>query len=375
MSMYHEPWRLVPNHIRGQGGREIDRFRGIAPALDTSYGSEAWIGSVTRVEHPPAGHPDYGCSEVLLPDGRQMYLYRAIELAPDEILGLEHQARHGRSLGMLIKYLDAQRQYGLQCHPTRAWAKSMWGSPYGKEESWYVLSTRDDTSRPAYILLGFREGVTRQMWEERYYARDLAGLEALCHRIEVHPGETYFVGGGCPHALGEGCFVIEVQEPSDITLGALPVPEVAAAADPDAAALYDRRLLGAYVYSGCSREENFRRWRIPPQCFRQGGWGEESILIGPEQTSYFSFTRLTVRGKEAAPLRNTGFPQIAIVTKGEGRFVYGGGAMPLQQADEVFLPYAVPKLRAEGELEIILCHPEGVRYETPDGERQIGDPL
>ena len=33
-------------------------------------------------------------------------------------------------------------------------------------------------------------------------------LEGLCHKILVHPGDAFFVGGGCPHALGEGCFVI-----------------------------------------------------------------------------------------------------------------------------------------------------------------------
>ena len=54
----HQPWRLVPNHIRGRGGREIDLFRGLSPeeAKDTCFGSEAWIGSVTRVANPSADH-------------------------------------------------------------------------------------------------------------------------------------------------------------------------------------------------------------------------------------------------------------------------------------------------------------------------------
>lgn len=75
--------------------------------------------------------------------------------------------------------------------------------------------------------MGFKEGVTREEWEKYYYQGDLKALENLCHKISVQVGETYFVGGGCPHALGEGCFVIEVQEPSDITLGALPMRETA----------------------------------------------------------------------------------------------------------------------------------------------------
>ena len=227
--MYHQPWMLVQNKIRGKGGREIDKFRGVEPPVDDNVSSEAWIGSVTRVEIPPADKPNYGCSEVVLPDGTRKFLFQAIEDAPLQILGQAHMNQNGTGLGMLIKYLDAWYQYGLQCHPTRPWAKEMWDSDYGKEESWYVIGTRDDTEEPAYILLGFKEGVTREVWEKYYYAGDLDGLENLCHKIPVQVGETYFVGGGCPHALGAGCFVIEVQEPSDITLDALPLKERASA--------------------------------------------------------------------------------------------------------------------------------------------------
>ena len=116
--MYNQPWKLVQNKIRGAGGREIDKFRGVTPPIDNETGSEAWIGSVTRVEKPPVGKPNYGCSEVILPDGKQCFLFEAIEAAPGEILGQTHMKKNGTGLGMLIKYLDAQRQYGLQCHPT-----------------------------------------------------------------------------------------------------------------------------------------------------------------------------------------------------------------------------------------------------------------
>ncbi|MGI5884456.1 MAG: class I mannose-6-phosphate isomerase [Candidatus Spyradocola sp.] len=263
MNIYHQPWMLVPNHIRGKGGREIDKLRGVTPALDTDSGSEAWIGSVTRVGNPPPEAPNYGCSEVVLPDGRREFLFEAIAENPEEILGRTHMAKNGQGLGMLIKFLDAQAQYGLQCHPTRPWAKKMWNSPYGKEESWYVIGTRDDTAEPAYILLGFKEGVTRETWEEAYFRDDLKALEALCHKIPVQVGEAYFVGGGCPHALGEGCLVIEVQEPADITLGAHPyraMPEAWKQKNPDVpAGLFDERLLGAYVYDGCTYDENLRR--------------------------------------------------------------------------------------------------------------------
>jgi mannose-6-phosphate isomerase len=364
MSMFAQPWKLVPNRISGNGGREIDKLRGVTPAMDDPTGSEAWIGSVTRVGNPPADKPNYGCSEVILPDGQRMFLFEAIELDPRAVLGEKHIAKNGHGLGMLVKYLDAQTQYGLQCHPTRPFAKKMWNSDYGKEESWYVIGTRDDTAEPAYILLGFKEGVTREEWERHYRKDDINALENLCHKIQVKVGEAYFVGGGVPHALGEGCFVIELQEPSDITLGAHTYgyiqQRIGRAPDIDEAT-YDERLLGAYLYDGCDEQENFRRWRIPRKIIRQGEWGSEGIVIGPDQTSFFSFTEL-LNLKGETDVCNTGFPQVVIALAGQGKLLYEGGEMAVKQGDEIFLPYNIPALKASGEMTLVLCHPEGVTY-------------
>ncbi|GHU89438.1 mannose-6-phosphate isomerase [Spirochaetia bacterium] len=340
------------------------------PPADDPAGSEAWIGSVTRVGNPPPEAPHKGCSEVILPDGQRMFLFEAINLAPEEVLGKKHISLHGTdNLGMLIKYLDAQKQYTLQAHPTRAWAKKMWNSDFGKEESWYVIGTRDDTAEPAYILLGFKEGVTREQFDALYRKDDLPALEKLCHKIQVKTGETYFVGGGVPHALGEGCFVIEVQEPSDITV--VPISqkrryEMIKAILPKGQEprflreddkLYDERMLGSFFYDGCNEAENFRRWRIPNKTIRSGDWGSEYFIIGPDQTSFFSYTRLDVKGR--VPLRNTGFPQVAIILEGEGSFRFEGGILPLRRGDEVFLPWNIPGAELEGTVSAVLCHPEG----------------
>jgi mannose-6-phosphate isomerase len=374
-ALYHQPWRLRPNKIRGAGGREIDKLRGVYPPRDDPAGSEAWIGSVTRVGNPPPDEPHRGCSEVLLPDGRGMYLFEAINLNPAEVLGPRHLARHGKdTLGMLIKYLDAQKQYILQAHPTRPWAKKMWNSDFGKEESWYVIGTRDDTAEPAYILLGFREGITREKFEKLYRRDDLPALEKLCHKIQVKTGETYFVGGGLPHALGEGCFVIEVQEPSDITVAPITpkkLYEAMVGDDPrfklEDEKLYDERMLGAFIYDGCDEAENLRRWKIPPRLIRGGEWGAEHYIISPRETGFFSYARLDLTGQGPAPLRDTsvslrdtGFPQVGIVLEGEGSLRWEGGELPLRRGDEMFLPYRIPGAEFSGPgLSVVLCHPEG----------------
>jgi len=236
----------------------------------------------------------------------------------------------------------------------------MWNSDYGKEESWYVIGVRDDAKEPAYILLGFKEGVSRDEWEKHYRKDDIAALENLCHKIQIKAGEAYFVGGGVPHALGEGCFVVEVQEPCDITLGAHTYEYIKGrwGIDSPDKQTYDERLLGAYIYDGCTFEENLRRWRIPRKIIRSGEWGEEEIVIGTAQTRFFSFTELTVDG--AAEILDTGFPKVAVVLKGGGKICFGGGEMEIKQGDEIFLPFNVPEAKITGNATVILCHPEGV---------------
>lgn len=371
MNIMNQPWKLVQNRIRGEGGREIDRFRGIEPPQDSANGSEAWIGSVIRAFNAPKDNPCLGFSETILPDGRRMYLIDAIKLDPEAVLGKQHLQRHDTGLGMLIKYLDAKKQYTLQAHPTRAFAKQMWDSDVGKEESWYVIGLRDDGEEAPYILLGFKEGITRAVFEDCYRRGDMNTLIEFCHKVPVRVGDVFHIGGGVPHALGKGCLVVEVQEPSELTV--VPIPQrtlfqrMFAGVTDDSQLpwqdeqVYEEKLFGTFIYDGCSYEENLRRWKAVSKTIREGKWGREDLLLGPANTDYFSYTRAYISG--TAEVRMTGYPQVAIVMEGKGSLAFGGGQMPIQKADELFLPYHIPELSVNGDVSIVFCHPEGVTYE------------
>ena len=122
---------------------------------------------------------------------------------------------------------------------------------------------------------------------------------------------------------------------------------------------YNEKMLGSFVYDGCSYEEALKRHMIPGKEIRHGEWGVERWIIGPEQTGYFSFSEATVKGR--MPVRDTGFPQVAIVLRGEGAFSYDGGSVTIRQADELFLPYRIPNAAIEGDVSIVFCHPEGAK--------------
>ena len=358
MKMYEIPWMLVQNKIHYYpGGREIDRFRGVTPPKDDNC-PECWVGSDIPMRYAYLGDDkNRGCAKVILPDGNEKYLFEAIHNAPVKALGTEHVKKEGSALGVLVKLLDAEKQLGLQAHPSREYAKRHFGSDFGKEESWYVIGVRDDTPEPPYILLGFKEGVTREIFEAAYRKQDLPAMEGCCHKIRVQKGDVFFVSAGAPHAIGGGVFVVEVQEPSDITVGVNAPPDSLNEKEKEE---YAQTLLGCYDYHGRNAQDNAKAYKIPPRIIREGSWGKEVLLIGSEQTRYFSFTQLNA--KAPAETLDVRAPQVGIVLSGSGRLKTEQGEITVQKADEFFLPYdchSVSVLPDTGtELSLILAKPQ-----------------
>ena len=337
MEIYNRPWPVVPNKVRADGGRELDRFRGVEHPADTPNGAEAWVGSLTRANGATRENPNLGYAEVILPDGTRDFLVNVVKRAPETILGKKHMEKYGTSLGMLIKMLDAKAPFLLQCHPTRENARKYWNSRFGKEECWYVLGTRKDIPEPPYILLGFKEDSTREKFEAAYRKGDAALLESFCHKIPVQPGESYMIPGGVPHALGAGCFVAEIQEPSDLT--AVPFPQEYLLAyrrkanpfgifEPEDEQLYESRMLNSFHYEGLPLDKLLDRLKSKEPVLRQEPGGREIEIFGDRDTSYFSCTMVTVSGAMAR--KNTGDVQIGIVVSGEGCIRCGENALPVK---------------------------------------------
>ncbi len=111
---------------------------------------------------------------------------------------------------LLIKFLDARQSLSVQVHPNEAMAKKLGGNVRVKHEAWFVL----DTEPGGFILHGLEPGIDA----ERFRQASLTGeVDGVLRRIEVKPGDCYYLPSGTVHALGEGVLVAEVQTPSDIT--------------------------------------------------------------------------------------------------------------------------------------------------------------
>jgi mannose-6-phosphate isomerase len=358
--MWSKPIKLVQNRIyRGYpGGREIEKFRGVEGVAD-DYAPEAWVGSTTYTYHHATDSSSIlGLAEAYNEDGGVLFLKDVIESNPTAYLGETHVSKFGNDTGILVKLLDAQRQLGLQCHPDRPFAKEHFNSNYGKVECWYVIGLRDDQDEKPYLLLGFKEGITREKFEKLFLKGDIRTMENWCHKITPKIGEMYFVDAGVPHAIGPGCFVIEVQEPSDITVGAT-MRHFDNTIDKEK---FIERTMGSYHYVGRNYEGNLKAYDVKPKTFVKTEGGTETLLLGSEQTSYFSVTRLDINQKLKG--RDTGTFSMAIVISGKGIIEYDGDRIDIKKGDEIFLPAGVKDLewKADDEcLSVVVCYPPEVQ--------------
>ena len=137
-------------------------------------------------------------------------LEELIEVYMGDLVGEANFERFGTLFPLLIKYLDCNDRLSVQVHPDDELAEERHSS-YGKTEAWYVV----DCKPGAAIYLGFKNlDITR---EEYIAAVAESRLEELLKRVEVKPGDLFFIPAGTVHALGAGIEVVEVQQTSDIT--------------------------------------------------------------------------------------------------------------------------------------------------------------
>jgi mannose-6-phosphate isomerase len=183
------------------GGQRIAEFRGV-PWTGGNL-PEDWVAATTSL----FGETSLGLS--VLPDGR--LLSDAVTADPEAWLGPEHVARFGADTKLLTKLLDAGQRLPVHIHPDTAFAAEHLQHAHGKTEAWVIL-------RGGTVHLGFRQELSRESLRRLVRDQDVESLLAAMHRIEVAPGDAVLVPAGLPHAIGEGVFLVEVQEPEDLSI-------------------------------------------------------------------------------------------------------------------------------------------------------------
>ena len=86
---------------------------------------------------------------------------------------------------VLIKLIDAKQDLSIQVHPDDDYAMRVEGEA-GKTEMWYIV----DAAPHAALYYGLKQEVTKAEFEQRIHDQTLT---EILNRVEVKPGELYFI--------------------------------------------------------------------------------------------------------------------------------------------------------------------------------------
>ncbi|MGE4489325.1 MAG: class I mannose-6-phosphate isomerase [Kiritimatiellales bacterium] len=208
------PLKFTPNYVWRSylGGANLRAFRDGHRGEDDHF-PEDWLASTVRARNGEnRKKADEGLSHLTV-DGEDLVFSDLIAEHPDWFWGTQvPPVDEPGQTGVLMKLLDSSVRLHLQAHPDREFVHAHFGGHNGKTECWYILSTRRDD---AYVYLGLQHPPAPDVWQRMVEEQDLDGMRACFDKIPVKPGDCLMVPSGVPHAIGEGIFMIELQEPTD----------------------------------------------------------------------------------------------------------------------------------------------------------------
>jgi mannose-6-phosphate isomerase len=317
-----------------RGGSRIAAWRR-APGTGGASRPEEWLASMTTM----TSHAERGLSR--LADGT--LLRDAVLRDPESWLGPSHVDAFGPSTELLVKLLDAGQRLPVHLHPDQAFAARHLGIRHGKTEAWIVL----DVDAGARVRLGFAEPTSLSRVRAMVDAKDTEALVASLRAVDVRPGDAVLVPAGMPHCIDAGVFVLELQEPTDLSI-------LLEAGDVAVDVAREGHLgLGFDVALQALRVDALDDGALDDLVLRREDADGNVLPAGARP--YFRAHRLDPA--QAGPEVAAGFAVVA-VTAGSGRLVAGSaGALDIRRGDVAVVPFAAGRWHLEGAAQSLVCRP------------------
>ncbi len=313
---------------------------------EDSFYPEEWICSSTKALNEGSTNEFEGVSRLR---GTNIYFNELIEKEKELMLG----NRNG--LDVLVKALDSAIRLPVQAHPDKAFSRKHFNSEFGKAEAWLVLATRPD----AHIFFGFKDGVTEEDFKNAVNKSetDKNAMEKLLNKIPVKPGDVFFIPAKAVHAIGAGCLILEIQEPTDFTIQPerfcgkykLSDNEMYIGLEKDVA-------LSVFDYS-YTKERVFSECRKIPTIVSKADNCTKTSVINKNDTPCFSLDRYEIENGKTEMLFA---PVIYVVTDGEGILTNNSDKYHLKKGDYFFMPFSCNQnyyVSSEGKLTLAACIP------------------
>ena len=331
------PILLAPNQPADRpyrGGAGIARFRGTPQP--SPFTPEDFVASTTEV------HAGGGVGLTTLADGRT--LRDAVRADPVAYLGEDHVRRFGADPMLLVKLLDTAERLFVHYHPDDAFASAHLGSPRGKTEAWVVVDV--DGGGTGTASLGFSRPVSETEVAHWFHGQDAADMLGAMNTVELGRGDTLLVPAGLAHAIGPGLTLVELQQPTDLSIlleyegyNGLTVDDALLGLDLDTAiAGLDRRAVDTEqleVLAG-------RRGAAPLE-----------TLFPAQADAFFSAERIHVDG---SAVFEPAF-SVLVVLAGSGTLASEGGSLELAAGSTVLTMHGSGAVAISGSFTLIRCLP------------------
>ncbi len=329
------------------GGKLFSEFFG-DDSQDSFY-PEEWICSSTKALNEGSTDEFEGLSTI---KGTDIHFNELIDQQRELMLG------DRKGLDVLVKALDSAIRLPVQAHPDKEFSRKNFNSEFGKAESWLVLATREGAS----IYFGFKDGVTKEDFEKAVddAETDKTAMERLLNKIPVKPGDVYFIPAKAVHAIGYGCLILEVQEPTDFTIQPerwcgdyrLSEREMYLTLEKETA-------LSVFDYS-YNLEKVEKECKKTPEIIYENDGCKKECLIGKDDTPCFGVERYIVNGGKTEKLPA---PCVYVVTEGAGKLTGDGYEKDIKKGDYFFMPYSCEgkyTVQSDSELTLAACIPPEV---------------
>ena len=283
---------------------------------------EEWVVSAVHALNEGSTDIHEGISKLA---GEEIYLDEALKNYKEEILGERD------NIEILTKILNSSIRLPVQAHPDKPFAKKYFNSKYGKEESWIILGTEPG----AKVFYGFKDGVTMEDFEKAIAESDNSKtvMEDLLVGYDVKLGDIIYIPAKMVHAIGAGCLLLEVQEPTDFTIQ----PERWCG---------DYRLSDKEMYLGLTKEQALecfeinKKYPIPLDSKKlDSESGVEYLsVINSDITKSFCVRKINFNGGSFVLDKGA---CIYVVTEGEGKITADGYDRNIKKGDYFLIPEKV----------------------------------
>ncbi len=353
----HIPLKQLSNRVwrTYEGGALIDRWKKTSPEVDGSMPEEWIMSTITARGNNRPAHE--GLSIIETNEGT-FSLEDLIDSNKELYLGKAHAEKYGTT-GVLIKMLDSMERLTVQVHPDKEYAKRVFNSEFGKTESWYVLDSREINGEKSAVYMGFKAHVTKEEWKQHFDDQNIEEMLRCLHKIEVKPGDAFMIYGGVPHAIGSGCFLMEVQEPTDYTMRVEKTTPNGLKIGPELIhqGVGEEKMLQCFHYDNYSLEEALKAWKVTPEMIESSDEYTLRTVFNQKHTYCFGLNELLLDG--SFTYKNETSFYVAVIYSGEGVINCNGKEYEYAQGDEIFISAAISEITftSSDSSKILLCYP------------------